>query len=74
MKYGRRCNTCGAYLGGGACGDNLERECADGDFEAWRPCQRFHSIQDAAGYVREIGHRGSFHLRRDGDEYMLRLD
>lgn len=71
---GRRCGTCGAYLGGGACGDNLERECADGDFQAWRPCAHFAGIEAAEAYVHAIGHRGGFQIRRERDEYILRLD
>lgn len=31
----RRCETCRKYLGGGQCRDNLEKECADGNFEMW---------------------------------------
>ena len=29
------CDGCKHYLGGGCCRINLEKECADGDFEAW---------------------------------------
>ena len=29
------CDGCRHYLGGGHCRINLEKECADGDFEAW---------------------------------------
>lgn len=34
----RNCLTCDKYLGGNYsyCRDNLELECADGDFEAWK--------------------------------------
>ena len=71
---GRTCGTCGAYLGGGACGDNLKLECADGGFQAWRPCERFQRIGDAEAYVHEIGHRGGFRIHRERDEYILRLD
>ena len=29
------CDTCKHYLGGGQCRINLERECAEGEYEAW---------------------------------------
>ena len=29
------CGTCKHYLGGGQCRINLERECAEGEYEAW---------------------------------------
>ena len=29
------CDTCKHYLGGGQCRINLERECAEGEHEAW---------------------------------------
>lgn len=29
------CDTCKHYLGGGQCRINLERECAEGGYEAW---------------------------------------
>lgn len=29
------CEGCIHFLGGGCCRMNLERECADGDFEMW---------------------------------------
>lgn len=29
------CETCRKYLGGGQCRDNLERECADSEYEMW---------------------------------------
>ena len=35
LASGRRCETCRKYLGGGQCRDNLEKECADGNFEMW---------------------------------------
>lgn len=31
----RNCLSCRKYLGGGQCRDNLERECADGEYEMW---------------------------------------
>ncbi len=30
------CDGCAAYLGGGCCRDNLEAECAAGNYELWR--------------------------------------
>ena len=29
------CDTCKHHLGGGQCRINLERECAEGEYEAW---------------------------------------
>ena len=34
---GRSCESCHHYLGGGQCRINLERECAEGEHEAWEP-------------------------------------
>jgi hypothetical protein len=31
----RACPTCAHHLGGGQCRQNLESECAEGEFEAW---------------------------------------
>ena len=31
----RTCYTCAHHLGGGQCRQNLESECAEGEFEAW---------------------------------------
>jgi hypothetical protein len=33
----RTCPTCAHHLGGGQCRQNLESECAEGEFEAWEP-------------------------------------
>ena len=33
----RTCYTCAHHLGGGQCRQNLESECAEGEFEAWEP-------------------------------------
>ena len=34
-SFKRSCETCRKYLGGGQCRDNLEKECADGEYEMW---------------------------------------
>ncbi|MBO7669721.1 MAG: hypothetical protein J6S60_03940 [Oscillospiraceae bacterium] len=48
------CVTCGAYLGGGCCRDNLEGECRDGGHEAWRPREIFPGIHHLALYCEAI--------------------
>ena len=36
MANRRTCHTCAHHLGGGQCSQNLESECAEGEFEAWQ--------------------------------------
>lgn len=38
----KRCETCFNYLGGiyACCRLNLEKECREGEFEAWKPKHR----------------------------------
>jgi hypothetical protein len=36
MANRRTCPTCAHHLGGGQCRQNLESECAEGEFEAWQ--------------------------------------
>ncbi len=31
----KTCETCRHHLGGGQCAQNLEKECAAGEYEAW---------------------------------------
>lgn len=75
MKDGRNCYTCGAYLGGGACRNNLELECAAGEgFECWEPRTIFSGIDLAEAYVREIGHQGGWRVHKERGHYVLTLD
>lgn len=74
-ENGKNCLTCGAYMGGGACRDNLELECKEGGgFEGWRPRQRFVFFDMAEQYVRDIGHTGGFTIRKEMGHYVLTLD
>ena len=72
---GRRdCITCDAYLGGGCCKASLEAECREGGgYEAWR-YKRNHAFADLAkDYVRLIGHKGGYHIRKEKGHFVLTL-
>lgn len=61
------CVTCGAYLGGGCCRDNLEGECRDGGHEAWRARTRFVSLNALTEYCDRIhGAYTGFEAKTDG--------
>lgn len=44
----KRCETCFNYLGGiyACCRMNLEKECREGDYEAWEPKRKEVRIND----------------------------
>lgn len=70
----RNCLTCNAYIGGGACWDNLEAECREGGgYEAWRYKRNHVFIDLAEQYVHHIGHRGGFGIRKERGHYVLTL-
>lgn len=76
MSYqkGRHCLTCDAYMGGGACRENVEAECREGGgFEAWRPRVRFVFRDMARQYVDDIGHEGGYEIRKVMGHYELEL-
>lgn len=72
---GRSCFTCGNYMGGDACKINLELECAaGGGYEAWEPMQKFAFADMAKDYVRYIGHKGGYSIKKVKGHFELTLE
>lgn len=76
MLYeGKNCLTCGAFLGGGACRNNLESECREGGgFEGWIPRRSFVFRDEAQQYVKAIGWKHGYEIRRKMGHYELTLE
>lgn len=73
-KPGKHCLTCDNYMGGGACRINLEPECREGGgYEAWEPRKRFVFYDEAQRYVKTVGHKGAYGIKKVLGHYELTL-
>ena len=71
----RNCLTCDAYIGGGACRDNLEAECSEGGgYEAWQYKRNHVFVDLAKDYVRHVGREGGYNIRKDKGHFVLTLE
>ena len=61
-------------MGGGACRQNLEAECREGGgYEAWEPRKRFVFYDEAQRYVKTVGHKGAYGIKKVLGHYELTL-